>query len=57
MAVFSRYSAVLEDDGSTMPVRSALARINEVLDEVLVEQEGDFDSDTRFAIVVSSVRI
>lgn len=51
MAVFSRYSAVLQDDGSTMSVRSALARINEVLDEVLVEQEGDFDSDTRFAIV------
>lgn len=50
MAVFSRYSAVLEDDGSTMPVRSALTRINEVLDEVLVEQEGDFDADTRFAI-------
>lgn len=51
MAVFSRYSAVLEDDGSTMSVRSALARINEVLDEVLVEQEGDFDPDTRFALV------
>lgn len=51
MAVFSRYAAVLEDDGSTMSVRSALARINEVLDEVLVEQEGDFDADTRFAIV------
>ena len=51
MAVFSRYSAVLEDDGSTMSVRAALARINEVLDEVLVEQEGDFDADTRFAIV------
>ena len=51
MAVFSRYSSVLEDDGSTMSVRSALARINEVLDEVLVEQEGDFDADTRFAIV------
>lgn len=50
MAVFSRYSAVLEDDGSIMPVRSALARINEVLDEVLMEQEGDFDADTRFAI-------
>ena len=50
MAVFSRYSAVLEDDGSTMPVRAALARINEVLDEVLTAQEGDFDSDTRFAI-------
>ena len=50
MAVFSRYSAVLEDDGSKMPVRSALARINEVLDEVLMAQEGDFDADTRFAI-------
>lgn len=50
MAVFSRYSAVLEDNGSKMPVRAALARINEALDEVLVEQEGDFDADTRFAI-------
>lgn len=50
MAVFSRYSAVLENDGSKMPVRAALAHINEVLDEVLVEQEGDFDPDTRFAI-------
>ena len=50
MAVFSRYSAVLEPDGSRMTVRSALARINEVLDEVLSEQEGDFDATTRFAI-------
>jgi putative DNA methylase len=50
MAVFSRYSKVLEADGSPMTVRSALARINEVLDEVLTEQEGDFDSTTRFAI-------
>ncbi|EHI39102.1 hypothetical protein OPAG_08352 [Rhodococcus opacus PD630] len=50
MAVFSRYAAVLEDDGSKMRVRAALARINEVLDEVLAEQEGDFDPDTRFAI-------
>ncbi len=50
MAVFSRYSAVLEPDGSTMSVRSALARINEILDQVLNEQEGDFDATTRFAI-------
>jgi putative DNA methylase len=50
MAVFSRYSAVREFDGSQMSVRSALARINEVLDEVLSEQEGDFDSATRFCI-------
>ena len=33
-----------------MTVRSALARINEILDEVLSEQEGDFDATTRFAI-------
>jgi putative DNA methylase len=50
MAVFSRYSAVLEPDGSEMTVRSSLARINEILDQVLNEQEGDFDSTTRFAI-------
>jgi putative DNA methylase len=50
MAVFSRYSRVMENDGSTMTVRSALARINEILDQVLNEQEGDFDNATRFAI-------
>jgi putative DNA methylase len=50
MAVFSRYSKVLEPDGSPMTVRSALARINEILDQVLSEQEGDFDAATRFAI-------
>ena len=33
-----------------MPVRAALAHINEMLDEVLTEQEGDFDSTTRFAL-------
>lgn len=50
MAVFSRYAKVLENDGSPMTVRSALSRINEVLDQVLNEQEGDFDASTRFAI-------
>jgi putative DNA methylase len=50
MAVFSRYSAVLEPDGSTMSVRAALTRINETLDQVLNEQEGDFVAATRFAI-------
>lgn len=50
MAVFSRYAAVLEPDGRKMTVRSALARINEILDQVLNEQEGDFDSTSRFAI-------
>ena len=50
MAVFSRYSRVVEADGSNMTVRTALALINQVLDEVLVEQEGDFDADTRFCV-------
>ena len=50
MAVFSRYSAVLEPDGSRMTVRAALSRINEALDHVLNEQEGDFDPTSRFAI-------
>jgi putative DNA methylase len=51
MAVFSRYSKVIEPDGTSMTVRSALTRINEILDRVLNEQEGDFDPTTRFAIV------
>ncbi len=50
MAVFSRYAKVVEPTGESMPVRSALALINQVLDEVLAEQEGEFDADTRFAI-------
>ena len=50
MAVFSRYAKVLEPDGSAMRVRSALALINQVLDEILAEQEGEFDADTRWAI-------
>lgn len=50
MAVFSRYAKVLEPDGTQMTVRSALSRINEILDQVLSEQEGDFDGTTRFAI-------
>lgn len=50
MSTFTRFSRVLEADGTSMTVRSALVSINSVLDEVLNEQEGDFDSTTRFAI-------
>ncbi len=50
MSIFSRYSKVFEADGSNMSVRTALALINQVLDEVLTEQEGDFDSETRFCV-------
>ncbi len=50
MAVFTRYARVLHTSGETMTVREALAMINEVLDEALREQEGDFDRDSRWAL-------
>ncbi len=50
MAIYSRYSKVVEADGSPMRVRTALQIINGTLDEHLSEAEGDVDSHTRFAI-------
>ena len=50
MAIFSRYSSVLENDGSTMSVKTALTLINQVLDEVLAENDGDLDSTSRFCL-------
>ena len=50
MAVFSGFQRVVENDGSDMSGKTALALINQVLDEVLAEQEGDLDSDTRFCL-------
>jgi len=50
MAVFTRYSRVLDAEGKPLPVREALALINQTLDEVLAEQEGDFDADSRWAL-------
>jgi putative DNA methylase len=50
MAIYSRYSKVLEADGSPMSVRTALGLINQELDAYLAEQDGDIDGDTRFAV-------
>ena len=50
MAVYTRYAKVLDTHGKPVPVRDALALINQTLDEVLAEQEGDFDADTRWAL-------
>ena len=50
MAVFTRYTRVLDAAGRPMSVRAALALINQTLDEVLAEQEGDFDADSRWAL-------
>jgi putative DNA methylase len=50
MAVYSRYSAVLEADGNPMTVRTALQIINQELDMFFAEQEGEMDVETRFCI-------
>ena len=50
MAVYSRYSAVLEADGNPMTVRTALQIINQELDMFFAEQEGEVDVETRFCI-------
>jgi putative DNA methylase len=50
MAVYTRYARVVDAQGNPVRVREALAQINQVLDEVLAEQEGDFDADTRWAL-------
>ncbi|MCZ8242599.1 MAG: DUF1156 domain-containing protein [Microcystis sp. LE19-131.1A] len=50
MAIYSKYAAILESNGTSMGVRTALQLINQILDEFLTEQEGEFDSDTRWAL-------
>ena len=50
MAVYTRYARVLDAEGKPLSVREALALINQTLDEVLAEQEGDFDADSRWAL-------
>ncbi|HEX3126250.1 MAG TPA: hypothetical protein VH394_02875, partial [Thermoanaerobaculia bacterium] len=50
MAVYTRYSKVLDAEGNPLAVRDALALINQILDESLAEQEGDFDADSRWAV-------
>jgi putative DNA methylase len=49
-AIYSRYTKVVNAAGDAMPVKEALALINETLDDALAEQEGDFDADTRWAL-------
>ena len=50
MGVYTRYARVLDASGEAVTVREALSLINQTLDEVLAEQEGDFDADTRWAL-------
>ena len=50
MGVFSRYRKVLEADGTSMTVRSALKIINEEIDLYFNEQVGDLDAMSRFCV-------
>lgn len=50
MGIYTKYEKVLDAEGKPLSVRDALTLINQTLDEVLAEQEGDFDADTRWAL-------
>lgn len=50
MAIFSRYREVVDLADSSISVREALILINQTLDELLADQESDFDTDTRWAV-------
>ena len=48
MAIFSKYEAVLNQDGSHMGVHDALILINRAITEYLSPDSGSFDADTQF---------
>ena len=50
MAVYSRYSRVIEADGTPMGIRAALAAVNAVLDETLDTSDAELDADSRWAL-------
>jgi putative DNA methylase len=50
MGVYSRFSKVLEADGTPMSVRAGLQIINQELDLYFMEQDGELDRDSRFCV-------
>ncbi|MBF0416485.1 MAG: DUF1156 domain-containing protein [Magnetococcales bacterium] len=48
MALYSKYAAVLNQDGTPMSVHDALMMINRVITDFLTPESGSFDSDTLF---------
>lgn len=50
MGVFSRYAAVLEDSDEPMTVKTALALINRVSEEIENELDNAFDAETQVAL-------
>jgi putative DNA methylase len=50
MGVFTRYARVLEDDDSSMTVKTALALINRVWGEIEDDLDANFDPETQVAL-------
>jgi putative DNA methylase len=50
MSIFTRYSKVLEADGTTMSMRTALDLINKAVSDVAGTSDANFDSVTRWCI-------
>jgi putative DNA methylase len=50
MAVFSKHESVVESGGNSLSVGVALGIINQVVDEILAQQESDFDAGSRWAL-------
>ena len=50
IGVYSRYSQVLEADGSPMTVRAALQLINQEVDSYFSDQDGELDRESRFCV-------
>lgn len=50
IGVYSRYSQVLEADGSSMTVRAALQLINQEVDAYFSDQDGELDRESRFCV-------
>jgi putative DNA methylase len=50
MAIYTRYAKVLDAEDKPLSVRASLMLINQALDEILSEQEGDLDADSRWAL-------
>ncbi len=50
MGVFTRYAKVLENDDSSMSVKTALSLINRVWEEIENELDANFDPETQVAL-------
>ena len=50
MKIYSRYSAVNRTSGEPVPVREALAAINQAIEDYYERQEGEIDPESRFCL-------